>query len=116
MQGFWTIEFGSSAGLYGSGVVVMRDGKIQGGDTSYYYDGSYEELVAPQDPRKFKAKIQIRPFSPDAMSIFRTFGENFSLDLEGELKDASHAVARGTLEGKPEMNLGVRLIRRGEAA
>ena len=48
MQGLWTIEFGSNAGVYNSGVIVMRDGKIKGGDASYYYDGSYEEPLYPR--------------------------------------------------------------------
>jgi hypothetical protein len=117
MQGLWTIEFGSNVGVYGSGVIVMRDGKIKGGDASYYYDGSYE-VTDPVDsyPTKLKAKITARPFLPGAISVFKTYGEDFTLDLEGTLKDENNAVAIGKPEGIPEMNMKIRMIRRPEAA
>jgi len=117
MQGLWTIEFGSNVGVYGSGVIVLRDGKIKGGDASYYYDGSYEEPnPASPNPSKFKAKIAVKPFLPGAISVFKTYGEDFTLDLEGTLKDEDNAVAIGRPEGIPGMNVKMRLIRRSEAA
>ena len=117
MEGLWTIEFGSNVGVYSSGVVVLRGGKIKGGDASYYYDGSYEEPdpTAPF-PSKFKAKFAAKPFVKNAISIFKTYGEDFTLDLEGTLKDEDNAVAVGIPEGIPGMNAGIRLIRRSEAA
>jgi hypothetical protein len=117
MQGLWTIEFGSNVGVYGSGVIVMRDGKIQGGDASYYYDGSYEvpNPTAPY-PKKLKAKIAAKPFLPGAISVFKTFGEDFTLDLDGTLKDENNAIAIGKPEGIPGMNMRIRMIRRPEAA
>ena len=41
MEGLWTAEFGSSAGTFGGGVAIFRDGKILGGDGTYYYIGEY---------------------------------------------------------------------------
>jgi hypothetical protein len=117
MQGLWTIEFGSNVGVYNSGVIVLRDGKIQGGDASYYYDGSYEEPVpAASYPSKFKARFVAKPFLPDAVSVFKTYGKDFTLDLDGTLKDENNAVAVGIPEGIPGMNVGIRLSRKSEAA
>jgi T3SS negative regulator,GrlR len=116
VQGLWTIEFGSSAGIYGTGVLVLREGKIQGGDASYYYDGSYEETSPTTPyPSTFKAKIAVKPFLPNAESIFRTYGEDFTLDFEGTLKDENNAVAIGRPEEIPNMDVGIRMTRRSEA-
>lgn len=117
MQGLWTIEFGSSVGIYGSGVIIMRGGKIQGGDATYYFDGSYE-ATSPADlfPAKFKAKILVKPFVSGAESVFKTYGKNLTIDLDGTLKDRDNAVAVGTPEELPHMNVGIRMTRRGEAA
>ena len=41
MDGLWTVEFGSSTGMFGGGVAVFREGKIPGGDGLYYYVGQY---------------------------------------------------------------------------
>jgi hypothetical protein len=113
MEGLWTIEFGSNAGLFGSGVAVLRDGKIEGGDDSYFYQGSYEGPIRDLAyPSAFHAKIEVKPFLPNKQSIFNTFNKAIVLNLEGTLKDENHAVAVGTPEGMPGMNLGIRLIRR----
>jgi hypothetical protein len=117
MEGLWTVEFGSNAGSFGSGVIVMRGGKIEGGDDKYFYFGSYEP-IGPENryPAVFRAKLQVKPFLPNAESVFRTFGTDFTLNLEGTLKDENTAVAVGTPVEMPGMNLGVRLTRREEAA
>ena len=54
MQGLWTIEFGSSAGVYGSGVIVLRDGRLRVETQAIYYDGSYEE---PEPTQPISQKI-----------------------------------------------------------
>ena len=117
MEGLWTIEFGSNVGIFGSGVIVMRQGKIEGGDATYFYRGSYENLSPEKAyPSPFRAKLEVKPFLPGAESVFKTVNKDFTLNLEGTLKDENHAVAVGTPEGMPGMNVGIRLQRRSEAA
>jgi len=117
MQGLWTIEFGSSVDVYGSGVVVLREGKLQGGDASYYYVGSYDELgPAATFPAKFKARIAVKPFQPDAISVFKTYGEDFTLDLDGTFNDENNAFAIGRPEEIPGVDVRIRMTRKAEAA
>ena len=117
MEGLWTIEFGSNSGVFGSGVVVLREGKIEGGDASYYYVGTYERPNSETPyPSIFRARIEAKPFLPGAESIFKTYNRAITLNLEGTLKDEDNAVAVGTPVGIPGVNLGVRLTRRIEAA
>jgi hypothetical protein len=117
VEGLWTIEFGSSAGIFGTGVAVMREGKIEGGDTSYYYFGTYEKPnPEKQYPSIFKARIEVKPYMPGAESVFKTYNRSITLNLEGTFKDEDNAVAVGTPEGIPGMNLGIRMTRRSEAA
>jgi hypothetical protein len=112
MDGLWTIEFGSNAGLFGSGVAVLRDGKVQGGDQAYYYEGEYESAAVNTYPAILKAKITITPYLPNHESIFKTFDKSLTLLLEGTFKDENSAVAIGTPEGMPDMNIGMRLTRK----
>jgi hypothetical protein len=44
VNALWSVQFyvpPSGSAVFGSGVVVLNNGKISGGDTNYYYDGSY---------------------------------------------------------------------------
>ena len=117
MEGLWTIEFGSNSGVFGSGVVVLREGKIAGGDASYYYTGSYERKSDQESyPHTFRARIEAEPYLPGAESVFKTYNRRVIVNLEGTLKDEDNAVAVGTPEDIPGMNLGIRLKRRSEAA
>ncbi len=90
-------------------------GKIQGGDGSYFYIGSYEESNV-SGANIFRAKINVKPFLPRAKSFFNTFDQELILNLEGTLKDENNAVAVGRSEEIPGVDLGVRLTRRPEAA
>jgi hypothetical protein len=40
IDGLWTAKFATSQGS-GSGVVTLSEGRITGGDTNYYYVGTY---------------------------------------------------------------------------
>lgn len=50
LNALWTIEYATNHGDFGTGVAVLVDGHIYGGDTHYCYEGTYEsegdELVA----------------------------------------------------------------------
>jgi len=111
MEGFWTVEFGSNAGVYTGGVLIFSDGKIAGGDAGYYYLGTYEMT----GKTTFKATLQMKPFIEDAKSIFKTKRKTFTLDLEGDVKDQNHAIARGRPKEMPDFGVGLVLKRREEA-
>ena len=107
MDGLWTAEFGSSTGGFSGGVVVLRDGKLMGGDAGYYYLGDYQIRE-----KSFQATIQVFPFLKEYESVFKTVGQNLKLNLVGSLIDGSHATAQGHPEGMPHLRLGVRLTKR----
>jgi len=107
MQGLWTIEFGSSTGRFGAGVVVFKEGRVMGGDSGYYYIGTYS-LVGDE----FSAKIDLVPFVPGIETVFNTLGHNVKLSLTGTLIDSEHATAQGSPVAMPHLKLGVKLTKR----
>jgi len=107
MEGLWTAEFGSSSGMFGSGVAVFRDGKILGGDNSYFYVGEYT-----LSGDTFVATLRISPFIDGAESVFKTKGQDLTLELVGTTTDG-RATAQGHPKGMPELRFGATLIRRG---
>lgn len=107
IEGLWTIEFGSSLGVFGGGVVVLRGGKLMGGDGGYFYTGSYQE-----NGNSLRATMEATPFIAGYESAFRTVGKSLTLDLVGTVTDESHAVAQGHVRGAPNLKLGLKLTRR----
>jgi hypothetical protein len=111
MEGFWTVEFGSSAGDYSGGVLFFNDGKIAGGDAGYYYVGDYQMT----GESSFTATLHLKPFIKEAVSVFKTRRQELTLNLEGTIKDLNHATAQGKSKGIPDLRIGMKLERREEA-
>jgi T3SS negative regulator,GrlR len=109
MQGLWTIEFGSTVGQFGSGVVILQDGRILGGDNGYFYVGTYLQ----PSPHSFRADIDVTPFVPGIASVFNTSGKSLKLSLIGIVaEDGRNATAQGQVSNLPQLHLGVKLTKR----
>ena len=85
-DGLWTVEFTSAMGLFGRGVLVIKDNKMVGGDMGYYYSGTFTT-----HGDTIKGSIEITRFDPNAISILGDI-ERFSLDFQAKTAD-------GTFEG-----------------
>lgn len=107
LDGFWTVEFGSSNGFFGGGVLWFNDGLIRGGDSGYLYDGTY----TPDDGPIFRAHIQARPFVQGYMNVFGIPGQSFEMDLTGKV-DGTTATAEGFPTGRPTLRFGAKLTKR----
>jgi len=108
MDGLWTAEFASSAGIFGGGVAVFQNGKILGGDGTYFYTGEYELRGD-----RFEATLNVSPFIDGAESVFRTVGRVLTLELAGSVTDEGRlAVAQGHPREMANLNFGVKLTKR----
>jgi hypothetical protein len=107
LDGLWTAEFGSSAGVSGGGVVVFQDGQVLGGDNAYVYVGSFRFSGS-----NFKATIRVSPFIEGAESVFRTSGKDLTLELTGELTSDGLAIAQGYPLEMPSLKFGAKLTKR----
>ena len=107
MDGLWTAEFGTADGGFGGGVAVFRDGKILGGDATYFYVGEYKF-----EGKDFTATLTSSPFIEGAESLFKTSGKNLILEIAGSLTDQDHALGLGHAKGMESLRFAVRLTRR----
>jgi len=107
MNGLWTAEFGSSTGMFGGGVVIFRDGKMLGGDGTYYYTGEYN-LTG----KAFSATLKVSPFIEGAESVFKTVGRDLTLELVGSLAGEGRLIAQGQTKELPDLKFGVKLTKR----
>jgi hypothetical protein len=107
VEGLWTVEFGSSVGIFGGGVAVFQNGKVMGGDGGYFYLGSYQETG-----NTVRATVNVAPFISGYESVFKTVGRPFSLDLVATLTDENHAIGQGQVLAMPQLKLGLKLTRR----
>ena len=107
MDGLWTAEFGTSTGGFGGGVVVFRDGKVLGGDATYFYVGEYKFKG-----KDFEARLKSSPFVKGAESVFKTTGQDLTLEITGSLIDQDHAIGQGYPRGMENLGFAVKLTKR----
>jgi hypothetical protein len=86
----------------GTGIVVLKDGKLTGGDTVLTYTGTYF-----QNGDRFSASVTTQRHSPGQPSVFGI--DNVNLTLTGKSTPAT-ASCSGTAKQAPELTFEATLI------
>ena len=80
----------------------FRDGKLFGGDATHFYVGSYK--LTGKD---FTATLKVSPFIEGAESVFRTKGQDLTLELIGSITERDVRLVKDLRE-MPSLKFGVR--------
>jgi hypothetical protein len=106
INGLWIVQFHGPQGN-GGGIVVLIDGRVYGGDSGFYYLGSYELKDA-----SFKGRVMVKNFDPALPNVLGIVGD-FELLLEGTVQGPS-IVGTGALASAPNARIVVRLTKRSD--
>jgi hypothetical protein len=87
----------------GTGIVVLTDGKVSGGDTVLEYAGSYRQTGA-----EFTADVSTKRHTPGQLSVFGI--DNVDLAVTGRSTGIT-AFCRGRSRQEPGMDFEATLIR-----
>lgn len=104
LEGLWIVKF-EAAQVLGSGVAVFSNGRVYGGETGFYYLGTYEA-----DGNIVKARIVVRNFDATILSGFGIPGDyemDVSAVLQGETMTGTAIVSE-----HPKYGLGIRLTKK----
>lgn len=107
IEAFYRIEF-EAEGM-GGGVVVLKKGRILGGDSSFTYIGKYElegEVVS--------AEVKCKNDGRSLNSVFADNEIEFTLYLEGTVDDYESFVLEGHKSKDQSQGIRIRLNRRAE--
>jgi hypothetical protein len=107
IEALWTIEFVSTEGNIGAGVVIFETNRVFGGDVSFYYLGSYEVKNG-----ELTSRVKVTHYFGEPLSIFGTLKE-FTIYLSGKI-EVPVMTARGYLEEDPKLKIAVRCTRRAD--
>ncbi len=106
VDGFWIAQF-SGTEVCGSGVVLFSNGKLFGGETGFYYIGTYES-----DGKIVKARVMIRNFDPAIPSGFGIIGD-YEMDVSAMVQD-DKIVGTAAIANQPQHSLGIRLTKKAD--
>ncbi len=103
LEALWSVQFATPDGNAGGGVVIFETGRILGGDTSFYYVGTYEDV---KEDGILNARIRVRRHWPGLPSMFGL--EDFELTLTGKVQPDNFGLV-GSLVTDPSQKMAVQL-------
>jgi hypothetical protein len=81
LEGLWTVSFQSIMGNYMAGVLIFKEGRIYGGDATYYYLGDY---VVQKN--RITGQIEITHYGGPTSPIFGPM-EKLRVTVTGKAKE-----------------------------
>jgi T3SS negative regulator,GrlR len=88
-NGIYRVEFRSGRRIGISGLVVLKDGSVNGGDEGFVYRGTYKI-----EGQKVTAEIAISKHNPGAQSVFGPI-DNYTLLLTGTTESNNFTLSGG---------------------
>jgi len=99
-NGLWTVDFISTLNRSGKGVIVLSNKRLFGGDSGYYYTGSYNIKNGI-----ITADLVVIRHDPNWLSVFGAI-DSFKLSFSGQA-DNLHFKALGSIVGAPELKISI---------
>ena len=112
LEALWTIEFEVVTGWTNGGAVVLETNRVFGGDSEYYYLGTFNASLS-DSATKFTAEVRVKHYHGEARDAFGGNETDFTVKLEGEQVGE---VIEGKMykTGKPQNTLRIRMTRRAD--
>jgi hypothetical protein len=88
IKGLYGVIFGTPAGDVGGSVVVFSDGRVQGGDVTYFYDG----VIRSSSGGVVEADVRVQKYQETGESVFGNLSD-FSLKLSGQAVGSSFVMS-----------------------
>ena len=83
VEALWTLKYGTVENYINGGVVVFDEGKLYGGDSSYYYLGIYELT----EDNRLNAYVDVHHYHGDPLTAFGTASDHLSLIISSNFID-----------------------------
>lgn len=101
-DGIYHVRFSSSVGRTGEGLVVMKQGSANGGDTGYLYTGQFNV-----NGDALSGRLHIKRWNPGQVSVFGPL-EKFDLSLSGKMDTGGKNFSvSGTVSGQPGLTISI---------
>jgi hypothetical protein len=105
VDGLWTMKFQANTGKTGFGAAVFANGKILGGDSSYFYFGSYTlqgDILT--------GEVKVTNYSGLVSSLFGS-SMGTGLKVKGKIEDHAFLLS-GYMCHQPSVTLTIRGTKR----
>lgn len=98
-NGIFHVDFRASTGEYGDGLVVVKDGSVNGGDPHYLYQG-----IVPTESGSFESHFTIGKWRDGNTNVVGI--DNYTLLATGRINyEAGTLELKGSVIGAPQLTI-----------
>lgn len=98
-NGIFHVDFRASTGDYGDGLVVVKDGTVNGGDPHYIYQGR-----VPTVSGSFESQFTVRKWRDGNTNVVGV--DNYALDAKGVVNyETGTLELQGSVVGAPHLTI-----------
>ncbi|MEA1031023.1 GrlR family regulatory protein [Pseudomonas sp. N-137] len=98
-NGIFEVDFSSNRPDHGSGLVVVKDGSVNGGDANYLYQGT-----VPTTSGQFTSQFRVSMWRPGNTNVSGL--DNYDLDATGEINYERGSISlTGSVVGAPHIQI-----------
>ncbi|WP_367575446.1 GrlR family regulatory protein [Pelagibius sp.] len=101
LSGLFGVDFQASNRDFGSGIVVIDNGRVNGGDGSYFYQGRFDNYGG-----KVRATIEVTHYRGTPNSVMGPISR-FTLNLSGTSDDSGFDL-QGSSQSIPNVSIKMR--------
>jgi hypothetical protein len=102
IDGIYHVTFSSNSNDFGEGIVVFKDGAVNGGDHGYLYYGDFTQSAG-----QLNSNLTIKQWNSSVQSVFGPKKE-FTLVLGGNISDDKNFMAKGHVAGQSDAQITIR--------
>jgi hypothetical protein len=100
-QGIFHVDFKASTGDYGDGLIVIKDGAVNGGDANYLYRGTI-----PSASGQFQSRFTVSKWRSGNTNVVGL--DNYTLDASGNVDyDGGSFNVQGAVVGHPQLTITI---------
>jgi len=100
-DGIYHVRFSSSVGSSGEGLIVFKQGTVNGGDAGYLYIGQLGV-----NGETLSGQLNIKRWNPAHVSVFGPL-DNFDLQLSGKENSGSSFAVTGGIPSQPGLSITI---------
>ena len=104
IEGFWLLHAEGPGGTVG-GVVIFSNGKVFGGDSGFYYIGTYQEKNGI-----LKSRVAVHNFDPSIVNIL-SVAKDYELNVSAAIKDQT-MTGTAVVPGVPNQSIALHLVKK----
>lgn len=101
IDGIYHVRFSSSTQDFGEGLVVIKNGSVNGGDHGYLYQGNVRS-----DDNRISGKLLVKRWNSSATSVFGNIAQ-YELELSGSQSPDRAFSVGGNVAGQQALKINI---------